>query len=415
MACDASCVRPPKSARLSCAAGASADRPRSQSRRSVRHVVALCFALRVVGDESGQAFRPVAAVRRQMHAVAPPVVRDLVRQRGVADEGQAQHVDAEVGEAGHAEAGRRRRRGDAEAAVRVVAEACLELRQCLRRGVEIALGFGRQFRMEQRDQRQRAAVAGAQRARRLLPRAGHQVGALAVLARVEALTAAAVAHRVLRQVARRQRALCGGQVDGERVAVQQRASAVIGQRIPGAAGRQEAACFADLWREGGQRVAMAGGAVRRLCADLPAQFELAFARGSGEVDAPLPAVARRAQRAAVELHQLDAVGAVHAQRHCFAGRQHDAGGGVQRAAGRRQPGGDRILRCGQRAAAAQRAGDGQPVQRAHQCRVSCTAGTMPNTASATPATRSPQSASLSHGSRLPTSATPSARSWCSTP
>ena len=54
-----------------------------------------------------------------VHAVAPPVVQHLVAERRVADERQAQHVDAEVGQRRHAEAGGRRARDDAELAVRI--------------------------------------------------------------------------------------------------------------------------------------------------------------------------------------------------------------------------------------------------------------------------------------------------------
>ena len=59
----------------------------------------------MVGQIGGEPLRPVARARVHPHPVAPPVVQDLVRQRTVQDEGQAQHARPEQGEAGHAVAG----------------------------------------------------------------------------------------------------------------------------------------------------------------------------------------------------------------------------------------------------------------------------------------------------------------------
>ena len=76
----------------------------------------------VVRHEGSEPFRPVAAGVIDIHTIAPPVVQHLVAQRCLADERQADHRLAQIGERGHAEAGGQRAGDDRKLAVGVIAD-----------------------------------------------------------------------------------------------------------------------------------------------------------------------------------------------------------------------------------------------------------------------------------------------------
>ena len=146
------------------------------------------FLVGIVGHEGGQPFGPVAARIIDIDAIAPPVVQDLVAERGLADERQAQDSLAKIGQGRHPEPGRQGAGDNGKLAVRVVADFLAVTLDITLRIVKVGLGQPR-FRIELGREK------GAQDERRRIlagdslfthpPGAGHQVDAIGRLAEFE--------------------------------------------------------------------------------------------------------------------------------------------------------------------------------------------------------------------------------------
>ena len=149
----------------------------------------LGFLVGVIGHEGGEPLGPVAAGVIHHHAIAPPVVQDLVPQRGRADEGQTQHLLADVGQRRHAETGRQRAGHHRELGERIGADERAV-------ALDVALAVGKIRVGQARNLIERSGKVGAQPQRPTIglhhatfahhPRPGHQVDAVGRLIEGEA-------------------------------------------------------------------------------------------------------------------------------------------------------------------------------------------------------------------------------------
>ena len=100
------------------------------------------LAQQVIGQVGGEPLGPIAGLVVDIDAVAPPVMKDLVRVGGVDDEGQADDLRSEQREGGHAVAGLPEILDQRELGERIVADQPgIEVDVALRR-VQIALCQG---------------------------------------------------------------------------------------------------------------------------------------------------------------------------------------------------------------------------------------------------------------------------------
>ena len=251
----------------------------------------------VVGHEGGQPLRPVATRVVDQHAVAPPVVQHLVAERARADEGQAQHLLADVGQRGHAEAGRQRARHHRELGEGVGADLC-------RVALDVALavgevGLGQPGLAVERGgkvgaQAQRPAVGLGGEAFAHHPGPGHQVDAVCRMFEDEARAVG---------LARRGRALLVRQSSGDqrRLAATDHEVHLVGEevgrtRIPAAATGEEAARRRGHRRHGLQHLAVVACLLERGQLAAVAQAQLGAGRRIHPPGAQRTAAARGTQR-----------------------------------------------------------------------------------------------------------------------
>ena len=222
----------------------------------------------IVGHEGGQPLGPVAALVIDVDAVAPPVVEDFVSERGLADEGQAQDVGAEVGQGRHPEAGGQRAGDDRELGERIGADFAAVAGDVGGRIIEIALGQAGcriEFRGEEGAQGQRRLAVACHGLLAHDPGAGHEVDAVGRPDQLERCPIAV--PRIRRQgfgdpPPGHQGALPRRHAQGDAVGEQ-----LGGARIPAAAGGQETALGRGHRRHAAEHAAMV--ALPLQCRQLP--------------------------------------------------------------------------------------------------------------------------------------------------
>ena len=211
----------------------------------------LVLAEGVIGHEGRQPLGPVAAGPFGIHAIAPPVVQDLMSEGGGTNEWQAQDVASEVGQAGHAKAVRQRAGDHAEIAERIVADEAAVALDVAGAVLQVAAGQASKLGMKPGPDRDRFAAFQCHGLVRHLVRSGHDPDAFSGVHKLVLGDGAraGLAHALL--AARREPLLACRQRQLERVG---EGHARVG--IPARARRQVTTFGRGIQRSLDQRVAL---------------------------------------------------------------------------------------------------------------------------------------------------------------